>query len=82
MTFFTFLVMAPFLKALLGWNVITTNFFKNKLNWFFSKKESDEIELAQKCAKEALEEQKEDCQNLDDKAVRLRNFFSEQNQIN
>ena len=81
MTFFTFLIMAPFLKALLGWNVITTNFFKNKLNWLFSKKESDEIELAQKCAKEALDELKEDCRNLDDKAVRLRNFFSGQTQI-
>ncbi len=81
MTSLTFLVMAPFLKALLGWNIITTHFFKNKLSWLFTKKEAEEIELAQKCAKEPIVEAKEECLNPDDKSIRLRNFFSGQTQI-
>jgi CPA2 family monovalent cation:H+ antiporter-2 len=81
MTSLTFLVMAPFLKALLGWNIITTHFFKNKLSWIFTKKEAEEIELAQKCAKEPIVEAKEECLNPDDKSIRLRNFFSGQTQI-
>lgn len=81
MTSLTFLVMAPFLKALLGWNLITTHFFKNKLSWLFTKKEAEEIELAQKCAKEPIVEAKEECLNPDDKSIRLRNFFSGQTQI-
>ncbi len=81
MTTLTFLVMAPFLKALLGWNAITTNFFKNKLSWLFTKKEVAEIELAQKCAKDSATDTKDDCLHLDDKTIRLRNFFSGQTQI-
>ena len=82
MTILTFLIMAPFLKALLGWNAITTHFFKNKLSWLFTKKEAAEIELAQKCAKETISDHKEDdCLHLDDKTLRLRNFFSGQTQI-
>jgi hypothetical protein len=81
MTSLTFLVMAPFLKALLGWNIITTHFFKNKLSWLFTKKEAEEIELAQKCAKDTLTEHKDECSNPNDKSIRLRNFFSGQTQI-
>lgn len=35
MTCLTFLLMAPFLKALIGWNIITTKFIKDKLGWLF-----------------------------------------------
>ncbi len=81
-TFFTFLLMSPFLKALLGWNVITTKFIKEKLFWLFSKKQTEEIEQAINCNNETSQkEQNSICTTNDEKSVRLRNFFSEQNHI-
>ncbi len=90
MTCLTFLLMSPFLKALIGWNIITTKFVKDKLQWFFAKKEVEEIELAVKCATEddaAPDSSQETgtisniCAALDEKTLRLRNFFSEKNQV-
>lgn len=81
-TFFTFLLMSPFLKALLGWNVITTKFIKEKLFWLFSKKQTEEIEQAINCNNETPQkEQNSICTTNDEKSVRLRNFFSEQNHV-
>ena len=81
-TFFTFLLMSPFLKALLGWNVITTKFIKEKLFWLFSKKQTEEIEQAINCNNETPQkEQNSICTTNDEKIVRLRNFFSEQNHV-
>lgn len=54
MTCLTFLLMAPFLKALIGWNIITTKFIKDKLGWLFPHKQAEEIELAVKCAKKNM----------------------------
>lgn len=87
MTGFTFLLMAPFLKALIGWNIVTAKFVKNKLSWMFPKKQTEEIELAEKCAKsntdQEIDASNEDhiCTQLDAKTIRLRNFFSEKKQI-
>lgn len=89
MTGLTFLAMSPFLKALIGWNIITTKFIKDKLYWLFPKKQAEEIELAVRCAKEetntdqlAENNLKNNlCAVLDDKTIRLRNFFSDKNQV-
>ena len=85
----TFLLMAPFLKALIGWNIITTKFIKDKLGWLFPHKQAEEIELAVKCAKEEHDnpEHSENtaaggiCTTLDDRTIRLRNFFSGTSQV-
>ena len=89
MTCLTFLLMAPFLKALIGWNIITTKFIKDKLGWLFPHKQAEEIELAVKCAKEEHDnpEHSENtaaggiCTTLDDRTIRLRNFFSGTSQV-
>ncbi len=87
MTAFTFLLMAPFLKALIGWNIVTTKFIKDKLSWIFPQKQAEEIELAVKCAKdETISEttphgKNNICAKLDNKTIRLRNFFSGKTQI-
>lgn len=76
-----FLLMAPFLKALIGWNIVTTKFIKNKLSWFFSKKQATEIELALRCTNNehfpTTPINKTECKTLDNKTIRLRNFFSD-----
>lgn len=79
MTTLTFLLMSPFLKALIGWNIITTKAIRNKLYWFSSQKQNEELDLAQKCADETISIKDTDCTTLDDKATRLRNFFSNKN---
>ena len=85
MTLTTFLLMSPFLKALIGWNIMTTKFIKERLSWLFSKKQTEEIEQAINCDKENSETTeviKENiCTTTDEKNIRLRNFFTEQNQI-
>lgn len=87
MTTFTFLLMAPFLKALIGWNIVTTKFIKDKLSWIFPKKQAEEIELAVKCAKDDVtlesttQGENNICAKLDSKTIRLRNFFSGKTQI-
>lgn len=96
MTFITFLLMSPFLKALIGWNIITTKFIKDKISWIFPKKHAEEIELAVECAKQEDIISSEDtehnklaealhlenlCSTLDDKTIRFRKFFSTQNQV-
>lgn len=80
MTIITFLLMAPFLKALLGWNIITIQAIKNRLNWPFLKKQNDTI-LAQKCAQDDKSATNEECLSLDEKNIRLKNFFSNQAQL-
>lgn len=87
MTFMTFLVMSPFLKALIGWNITTTKFIKDNLTWLFPQKEAEEIDLALKCAQQEHHPIAETlhldnlCTTLDEKTIRLRNFFYSKNQI-
>lgn len=86
MTAFTFLLMAPFLKALIGWDIVTPKFIRQKLSWILPKKQTAEEKLAETCAtkKDNPEKATEDtgiCAKLDAKTTRLRNFFSEKNQI-
>ena len=81
MTTLTLLCMSPFLKALIGWNIITTKFIKDKLHWLFPKKQSDEeIEIASESSKIAT--LKTTAYNvIDEKTTRLRNFFNAKNQV-
>ncbi|MCM1322613.1 MAG: cation:proton antiporter [Acetobacter sp.] len=81
MTLFTFLLMAPFLKALIGWNIVTTKFIKNKLSWMFPKKQTEEIELAVNCAQNNEPHENQACSKLDEHTIRLRNFFAGKTQI-
>jgi hypothetical protein len=78
MTCITCLCMAPFLKALIGWNIITTKLLKTPFALLFPKKQTEEVELAEKCAEEPAQTS---CTNLDEKTNRLRNFFAGKNQI-
>ncbi len=87
-TMCTFLLMSPFLKALIGWNIITTKFLKDRLSWIFAKKQAEEIELVAQCAQEeethSLTETlhlENICNTLDEKTIRLRNFFSGKTQV-
>lgn len=81
MTALTLLCMSPFLKALIGWNIITTRFIKDKLHWLFPQKQSDEeIEIASDSSKIAT--LKTTAYNvIDEKTTRLRNFFNAKNQV-
>ena len=88
MTTLTLLVMSPFLKALIGWNIITTKFIKNKMQWLFPQKQSDEdIEAAKELAEETRSPTKVEtfraaAQNvIDEKASRLKNFFADKTQV-
>ena len=88
MTGVTLLAMAPFLKALIGWNIVTTEFIKNKLHWIFPQKQSDEeIEANEIIAEETREQTKVDVLKtaaynvLDEKTSRIRNFFTSNNQV-
>ncbi len=87
MTLLTFILMAPFLKALIGWNIVTSKFIKDKLSWLFPKKQTEEIELAVQCAQDEHHSLTETlhleniCNTLDDKTIRLRKFFSDKNQV-
>lgn len=86
LTTFTFLMMSPFLKALIGWNIITTKFIKDKFRWLFPKKHAEEIDLAVKCASEEQAsadtgEKSPECTTTEDRIIRLRNFFSSKNQV-
>ena len=89
-TFFTFLLMSPFLKALIGWNILSTKGIREKLLSNFSKKDKTDIDLAIECSQKSIVEiapsssftadknlRIQKCTNLDDKTARLRNFFSE-----
>lgn len=80
LTTLTFLLMSPFLKALIGWNIITTKFIKDKLGWIFPKRQAEEIELAAQCAQEENSCTPE-TRSLDDKMQRVRNFFSGKTQV-
>lgn len=71
MTLLTFIFMSPFLKALLGWDIITTKFFKDKLQaWLPTKpraeKEPSRATAAVKAAYSVI----------DEKTDQLRNFFN------
>ena len=76
MTVLTLLCMAPFLKALIGWNIITTNFIKEKLHWLFPQKESDE-EIEVESNNKTIPQKN----ILDEKTNRLRKFFNNKNQV-
>lgn len=86
MTGVTLLAMAPFLKALIGWNIVTTEFIKNKLHWLFPQKQSDEEIVAEK-VNEVREQTKVDTLKsaaynvLDEKTARLRSFFTSDTQV-
>lgn len=81
MTAFTLLCMSPFLKALIGWNIITSKFIKDKMPWLFPQKKSDEEIEADS------QEEKEPTKvaaiktAIDQKTTRLRNFFTSKNQV-
>lgn len=87
MTALTLLCMSPFLKALIGWNIITTKFIKDKLHWLFPQKQSDEeIESIQTQEEPHNPTRVETLKNtaysmLDEKTVRLRNFFAGKTQV-
>lgn len=86
MTALTLLVMSPFLKALIGWNIITTKFIKDKLRWLFPQKISDEeIELEIKTEPQnqtKVAALKTAAYNvIDEKTARLKNFFADKNQV-
>ncbi len=72
MTIFTFVLMSPFLKALIGWNIVTTKFIKSKLTCFYLSKTTDETKQ---------DSNTQPCTVLDEKTVRLRNFFSGKTQL-
>ncbi|MBP5698939.1 MAG: cation:proton antiporter [Alphaproteobacteria bacterium] len=77
MTAGTLLVMSPFLKALIGWNILTTKFIKDKLFWLFPEKKEDIATEEQTPAKK-VETIK---LAIDEKTNRLRNFFADKNQV-
>ena len=83
MTTLTLLVMSPFLKALIGWNIITTKFIKEKLSWLFPQKKNEEDEeiLADDTPTSKLETIKNAYNVIDEKTGRLRNFFASKNQV-
>lgn len=87
MTATTLLVMSPFLKALIGWNIITTKFIKDKLHWLFPDKQSDEDIVEKQYPEESKAPTKVDALKtaaytvLDEKTVRLRQFFNNKNQV-
>lgn len=85
LTTLTFILMSPFLKALIGWNIIATKFLKDKMSWIFPKKQAEEIDLAAQCAKgeaDCTEEStKTEEKTFDDKMQRVRNFFSGSTQV-
>ena len=88
MTGLTLLMMSPFLKALIGWNIITTKFIKDKLRWILPQKQiTEETELLKAEAEEnknptKVEALKNAAYNvLDEKAARLKNFFADKNQV-
>ena len=93
LTFLTFLLMSPFLKALIGWNILSTKGLREKIHLYFSKKDENEekdINLAIECSQKSIIDitptssftadanlRIQKCSHLDDKTARLRNFFSE-----
>lgn len=79
LTTLTFILMSPFLKALIGWNIIATKFLKDKIIWIFPQKQAEEIEIVANCAKEeaGINEEK----TFDDKMQRVRNFFTGKSQV-
>ena len=85
LTTLTFILMSPFLKALIGWNIIATKFLKDILTWIFPKNQAVEIDLAAQCAKEEAdcteESTKTEEKTFDDKMQRVRNFFSGTTQV-
>lgn len=79
MTLLTFLCMAPFLKALLGWDIITTKFLKDKLQSLLptrphpenTEKEPSRTTIAVKAAYTVI----------DEKTEQIRNFFNNKTPI-
>lgn len=78
MTTGTLLIMSPFLKALIGWNILTSKFIKNKLSWLWPQKKTEN-----KTEKEGKTAQKVETIKtaIDGKTTRLRNFFADKNQV-
>lgn len=75
MTISTFILMSPFLKALIGWNIVTTKFIKDKLSCLYPIKQTNEK------TQELQTKTTSPCSMLDEKAIRLRSFFSGKTQI-
>ncbi len=82
MTCLTLLVMSPFLKALIGWNIITTEFIKNKFRWLFPQQQTDE-----EIEKSATDNNAQYPNNIsknttaDEKTNKFRNFFARKTQV-
>ncbi len=79
LTTLTFILMSPFLKALIGWNIIATQFLKDKMTWIFPKNQAEEIDIVAQCAKGEAGNSEE--KTVDDKMQRVRNFFTGKNQV-
>lgn len=79
LTTLTFILMSPFLKALIGWNIIATQFLKDKMTWIFPKNQAEEIDIVAQCAKGEAGNSEE--KTIDDKMQRVRNFFTGKNQV-
>lgn len=73
MTMLTFLLMAPFLKALIGWNIFTTKFIREKLCRQQQPKNQTDTDNEKSEA--------ESCTPADEKNIRIRAFFSGETQI-
>jgi len=88
MTGLTLLFMSPFLKALMGWNIPTPKFIKNKLHFLLPFKPTDEKTEALKNDNQEPQTQtkvaalKTVAYNvLDEKATKVKNFFADKNQV-
>ena len=79
MTFITFLCMAPFLKALLGWDIITTKFIKDKIQTLLPTKPS--ANANEKEPSRATAAVKTAYSVIDEKTGQIRNFFNSKTPI-
>ena len=82
MTCLTLLIMSPFLKALIGWNIITTEFIKNKFRWLFPQQQTDEeIEKSATDNNAQYSNNTSKSTATDEKTNKFRNFFARKTQV-
>lgn len=79
MTILTFLCMSPFLKALLGWDIITTKFIKDKIQALLPTK--PRLENTEKEPSRATAAVKAAYSVIDEKTGQIRNFFNNKTPI-
>ncbi len=78
MTMLTFLLMSPFLKALIGWNIFTAKFIKDKLCRLQHSIHPEKSDLDKD---KKSRDKPELCTPADEKNIRLRAFLSGETQI-